>query len=156
MGIKVGNRSRFRRPWISGSERKKVIYSISLLKFYSTKFKYWVRSCSFIGKWSIASWNDSIAIFKRENREIPVAQLLSTYDRAVVHFKIVYKTSFGHITIHLYRRLRKNNFNYAVVQDYNTSILSSLETRPYYKTVLAQRRHNQSLLSATTTYSIVN
>ena len=95
-------------------------------------------------------------IFKRENREIPVAQLLSTYDRAVVHFKIVYKTSFGHITIHFYRRLRKNNFNYAVVQDYNTSILSSLETRPYYKTVLAQRRHNQSLLSATTTYSIVN
>ena len=94
--------------------------------------------------------------FKRENREIPVAQLLSTYDRAVVHFKIVYKTSFGHITIHFYRRLRKNNFNYAVVQDYNTSILSSLETRPYYKTVLAQRRHNQSLLSATTTYSIVN
>ena len=32
-------------------------------------------------------------IFSRENREIPVAQLLFTYDRAVVHFKIVYKTS---------------------------------------------------------------
>ena len=101
-------------------------------------------------------YGTNVYFLKRENREIPVAQLLSTYDRAVVHFKIVYKTSFGHITIHFYRRLRKNNFNYAVVQDYNTSILSSLETRPYYKTVLAQRRHNQSLLSATTTYSIVN
>ena len=106
---------------------------------------------------NIRWWNNlSTPYFKRENREIPVAQLLTTYDRAVVHFKIVYKTSFGRITIHFYRRLRKNNFNYAVAQDYNTSILSSLETRPYYKTVLAQRRHNQSLLSATTTYSIVN